>query len=116
SAHVSGSIKSSAAMKRIGDKMFGRQILSVPIAATNAHSSNVNFAGAILGYRLKLLVQNVDMYTIDWRSNGRQRVVMFARRNHSGSRDDRALGRSVIVYEFEWKVFWWMTMQNVGAG
>src|SRR5581483_260401 len=100
----------------IRDEFFFGQLRAVAISARQARPSNANFAGKPCRDGQGALIEEVDFCVVDGPPDRGQRVWVFARTETSGSRDNRALGRAIVVEDGKGEIRRRIVMERIASG
>src|ERR1700685_1637631 len=87
----------------------------MPIPASQASASNVEFTNGALRYRAHLVVENMELRVVDGEADGGLLGLGAERGNDAGSRDDRTLSRPIIVDQRKGQSLRRTEVQRVGS-
>ena len=100
---ITGAVKSRirGGTEGIGNELLGGQLRIVAITSGHAGASYVEFADGSHGYLLQLFVQNIDLRIVNRPADGRKEIGTFFNGNSCRSRDNGALGWTVVIDQRE---------------
>ena len=85
--------------ERISHKARFRQVRTVPIAARQTFSPDVQLSDYPYRYRLSVFIQHVDRHIVDRATNRRRRLALAQNRYYPSCRNNRIFCRPVLIHE-----------------